>query len=81
MQSCSPFGNSSLITTIGSSIADFFDSKATTIDFGPGGSQAVVTSDNYKVTYSFGASAQSPLTQTNDGYTILSNVKTKTTTE
>ncbi len=81
LQSCSPFGQSSLIETISDGIADFFDSKTTTVDFGPGGSQSAVSNDNYQITYSFGSPAQSPVVQTADGYTVMSSIKTQATTE
>jgi hypothetical protein len=81
LQSCSPFGQSSLIEAVSNGIADFFDSKTTSVDFGVGGHQAVVTNDSYKVTYSLGSPAQSPVVQTAGGYTVMSSIKTQSTIE
>ncbi len=81
LQSCSPFENYSMIQSIGSGISDFFDNKTTTVDFTSGGAQSAQTGANYKVTYSFASAAQNPVLVTNNGYTVISNIKTKATSE
>jgi hypothetical protein len=70
-----------MIEVISDKIADFFDNKTTSVSFGPGGSQSAVSNDNYKITYSFGAPAQSPVVQTSGGYTVMSSITTQATSE
>lgn len=74
ISSCSPFGTSSIIEQIGGSLIPELQTKTNT-ELVSGGSQHLVTNDNYKVTISVGNQFNQPSTVTNDGYKVQATVQ------
>lgn len=73
--SCSPFGASSIIEQIGSSLIPSIQTKTST-ELVSGGTQELVTAENgYKVTLSVGNQFNQPSTVTDGGYKVQATVQ------
>lgn len=74
LSSCSPFGASSIIEQIGSSLIPALQTKTST-ELVSGGTQELVTNGSYKVTISVGNQFAQPSLTTNDGYKVQATVQ------
>lgn len=71
---CSPFGASSFISQIGSSLIPKLQTKTST-ELVSGGTQELLTDGNYKVTISVGNQFAQPSMVTDGGYHVQATVQ------